>query len=122
MSIVNNPNISFNLFIPSNTKLSRRYTFNSEKGILTIHDSDYIRLLAATNITRGVLLFAPTHPGFGVLNGSRENQLLVDTSNMSDGDEIFVLYEYAVKEQAEILENILEEMREHTKYLRKILK
>lgn len=121
MSVVNKPNVPYPFLIPSHTKVAKEYIFDPSVKEITIFDNDLLKVVAVTNITRGVLLYAPTRVGGGIIsNGGKTITVETDTSEMSSSDALIILYEYSVPDMHEVAQEVLDELKEIKKYLRKI--
>lgn len=108
--------------LPSNTKISKSYTFKPVERKLIVRDSDVRTVVLAVNLDVGIVIFNPTT----VVTGGTFNgvdsvvRLDFDTSKMSPTDDLMILYEYIDIDYSTNLELILKELQEQTRLLRKI--
>lgn len=117
---VNKDNVSVS---PQGAKLAVNYQFKAASGIVIINELDFEEALYIINAETNTTIYNIADPFLtGTIQG---NQIDVDfdTSAMSDGDKLFIVY--ASKDQngeGDVLAQILEAINTTNKLLKKILK
>lgn len=81
------------ILVTSRAKVSTNTVFDASAKTLTINDIDFQEALFAVNVTDGIIIFDPAAPSTTATRDGTVLRLNFDTSSMSDGDDILVLYE-----------------------------
>lgn len=114
--------LTTDFILPSNTKISKDYSFNAQSKKVTVNDIDLRTIVLVVNLAANVVIYNPTSAVTnGTLNGVPNVIILeYDTSRMSDNDDLMILYEYEQEDLSSGLECILTELQKQTKILQKI--
>jgi len=108
-------------FVPSNTKICKKYSFEPLKRRLEIKESDFKSLVSVINVTTGDLIFNPSK---SISNGETKGRtvfLNADLSNCNASDELLILYEFSKEENSLKLEKIINLLEKNNELLIEIL-
>ena len=108
------------IILTKNAKIAESYTFNAAGKTITVNEPDFKRLLYVIDKANERILFNPLKSDSNS-NQSININLNYDSFDLLKTDELLVIYEAQENNQiAVLLEAILEQQIEQTKYLRKI--
>ena len=106
------------IILTKNAKIAESYTFNATGKTITVNEPDFKRLLYVIDKDNERILFNPLKAGS---NQNININLNYDSFDLLKTDELLVIYEAQENNQVAILlEAILEQQIEQTKYLKKI--
>ncbi len=107
---------------PSNTKIATDFTFDPSAKTISVKEVDFRNLVLVVNTTRSEVIFNPTAAPTGGTREDGSTKMVYDTTRMSASDQLLVLYESVDNSISNgfLLNCILEELQEQTKYLSKI--
>lgn len=107
---------------PSNTKIATNFTFIPAQKIIEINESDFKNLVLVVNTTKSEVIYNPTASVTGGTANGYVYSLVYDTTKMKTSDKLLVVYESfdSAQQNSFLLNCILDELQEQTKYLRKI--
>lgn len=110
------------------SKLSSSYIFDASAKRVTINDSDLDTVIFIENLTDNIIIYNPLFAATGGTQTDNILDLTYDTTQMSDGDQLLIMYLPQASEAldenysvVELLNLILEEQQKQTKLLQKIL-
>lgn len=87
------PTLTSLALLTANAKISTDYVFDASAQTIAIFDNNFLKPLLVTNLADGQVIYNPSVPA---QRGSMSNDLLTlnyDTTEMSDDDELCILYE-----------------------------
>ena len=120
MTSFNTNSLELVALMSANSKISHNFLFNASARSITINEGDCKSLLFVLNRTDGKIIFQLMKADLNSVN-SRTFQLNTDTSDMSNNDNLLVIYEaYEEDNNINILNCIFSELKNITKELKKI--
>lgn len=105
-----------------NLKASKHYSFKPSLSLIYVNDIDFERVISIFNEDADELIY---NLGSTSLTGDAfNNEVIVDfdTSNMAEGDKLYIIYESSTNNQTEsLLAKLIDLQKETNKYLKKLI-
>ncbi len=102
----------------SASKVADSVKFDASTKTIQVNDKNFGEIIFAVNVTDGIVIFDPATASKTGTRKDRTVNLVFDTTTMSDSDDILVIYEPLIEDQAiisttdRLLTNILDSLGE----------